>query len=446
MTTSLVLLLILGGSAARVARAARRAGADGRRRAADASSRSELQQRDHLHVRHLRPQARRRVHVLARPSRCARKSRALVGERQDARSRSSSTSSNKYGSQEVLASPIDKGFNRLAWMLPYAVGAARHRCLSAAWRCAGRAARPSAGATAPRRLGAARTRGCASTTNSATSTDELRRPRLPRLAVLPAAVDGRRDRRGRVSPRHAPGRAAAALERGRARRRPGRRSRSIARCPGSSARAAAGAARPATLRDDLEREKALVLRSIKELEFDHAMGKVSDADFAELRARLRARALDADGGARARAGRRRRSRRPRRDEPGPPRRATPASATDAPRLCAACQTANDGDARFCKQCGAQAWRRERALRSDVALVSWRVGVRRVARRQAQMPNPKEMSGIVRCPTTTCRSARSRCASSAAASTRTCRASRSSSPIDGRTRTVTTDAAGRAEIA
>jgi cytochrome c-type biogenesis protein CcmF len=29
----------------------------------------------------------------------------------------------KYGSQEPLASPIDKGFNRLAWLLPYFVGA-----------------------------------------------------------------------------------------------------------------------------------------------------------------------------------------------------------------------------------------------------------------------------------------------------------------------------------
>ena len=29
----------------------------------------------------------------------------------------------KYGSQEVLAAPIDKGFNRLAWLLPYGVGA-----------------------------------------------------------------------------------------------------------------------------------------------------------------------------------------------------------------------------------------------------------------------------------------------------------------------------------
>ena len=27
-----------------------------------------------------------------------------------------------YGSQEPLASPIDKGFNRLAWLFPYLVG------------------------------------------------------------------------------------------------------------------------------------------------------------------------------------------------------------------------------------------------------------------------------------------------------------------------------------
>src|ERR1043165_2990092 len=40
----------------------------------------------------------------------------------------------------------------------------------------------------------------------------------------------------------------------------------------------------------LEREKTLVLRSIKDLEFDHAMGKVSDKDSSEMGARLRARA------------------------------------------------------------------------------------------------------------------------------------------------------------
>ena len=41
----------------------------------------------------------------------------------------------------------------------------------------------------------------------------------------------------------------------------------------------------------LEREKALALRSLKELEFDRAMGKVSEADFAEVAERLRARAM-----------------------------------------------------------------------------------------------------------------------------------------------------------
>jgi cytochrome c-type biogenesis protein CcmH/NrfF len=29
----------------------------------------------------------------------------------------------KYGSQEPLASPIDTGFNRLAWFFPYLIGA-----------------------------------------------------------------------------------------------------------------------------------------------------------------------------------------------------------------------------------------------------------------------------------------------------------------------------------
>ena len=41
----------------------------------------------------------------------------------------------------------------------------------------------------------------------------------------------------------------------------------------------------------VEREKMLVLRSIKELEFDRAMGKMSAADFDEMANRLRARAL-----------------------------------------------------------------------------------------------------------------------------------------------------------
>jgi len=53
----------------------------------------------------------------------------------------------------------------------------------------------------------------------------------------------------------------------------------------------------------LEREKTLLLRAIKELEFDRAMGKVSEADCQEMTARLRNRAirvirqLDAGGAA-----------------------------------------------------------------------------------------------------------------------------------------------------
>ena len=46
-----------------------------------------------------------------------------------------------------------------------------------------------------------------------------------------------------------------------------------------------------SMRAVLEREKMLVLRSIKELEFDRAMGKVSTKDFDEMAGRLRARAM-----------------------------------------------------------------------------------------------------------------------------------------------------------
>ena len=47
----------------------------------------------------------------------------------------------------------------------------------------------------------------------------------------------------------------------------------------------------AATRTALLAEKALALRTIKELEFDKAMGKVSAADFDEMAGRLRARAL-----------------------------------------------------------------------------------------------------------------------------------------------------------
>ncbi len=103
----------------------------------------------------------------------------------------------------------------------------------------------------------------------------------------------------------------------------------------------------------VEREKTLVLRSIKELEFDRAMGKVSETDFEEMGRRLRARAirlmkqLDVEAvdflavierELEERLG----------SSPEP----APAAGAARERTCGGCGTSNDGDARFCKECGA----------------------------------------------------------------------------------------------
>lgn len=98
----------------------------------------------------------------------------------------------------------------------------------------------------------------------------------------------------------------------------------------------------------LEREKTLVLRSIKELEFDHAMRKIASADFEEMRDRLRLRALGLmrqleAGGYREAVERDLAARQPIAASPAPEPARTAA--------CAACRTLNDPDARFCKQCG-----------------------------------------------------------------------------------------------
>lgn len=136
----------------------------------------------------------------------------------------------------------------------------------------------------------------------------------------------------------------------------------------------------------LEREKALVLRSIKELEFDRAMGKIAQADFDEMSTRLRSRAIglmrqleDGEGyrqlierelqarlkqpaGAAVAQGREDADRARAESEPALPGAAeatAPVDATAAPHggldavTCAACGVANDLDARFCKGCGAR---------------------------------------------------------------------------------------------
>lgn len=95
----------------------------------------------------------------------------------------------------------------------------------------------------------------------------------------------------------------------------------------------------------LEREKLLVLRSIKELEFDRAMGKMSSGDFEEMAGRLRSRAL---------------ALMKQLDAPGTVYR--PAIEREletriqqqplTSHVCA-CGTKNDADASFCKHCGSK---------------------------------------------------------------------------------------------
>ncbi len=98
-----------------------------------------------------------------------------------------------------------------------------------------------------------------------------------------------------------------------------------------------------------EKEKDLALQAIKEAEFDHRTGKLSDEDYAKLRAELEARALHAlaeleaasalhavgpTAGATAQAA-----------SPARPGGAEPAG------FCPACGTRFTRGARFCGSCG-----------------------------------------------------------------------------------------------
>jgi hypothetical protein len=109
-----------------------------------------------------------------------------------------------------------------------------------------------------------------------------------------------------------------------------------------------------------------VLRSIKELEFDQAMGKLAQSDFDEMSERLRARALglmrqlDATHAAPRERIERELADRLVREARRSGGTAAGASAKAAPPVvqqvaaavaCEACGTSNDADARFCKECG-----------------------------------------------------------------------------------------------
>lgn len=111
----------------------------------------------------------------------------------------------------------------------------------------------------------------------------------------------------------------------------------------------------------LEREKMMTLRSIKELEFDRAMGRLSDEDWKEMSGRLRARAarlmrqLDAGAGYRDQIERDLAKRLGGAEDarPKPARDDRSATALAERTVCAACATGNDHDAKFCKGCGAK---------------------------------------------------------------------------------------------
>jgi hypothetical protein len=103
-------------------------------------------------------------------------------------------------------------------------------------------------------------------------------------------------------------------------------------------------------RKELEREKQALLKALKELDFDHQMGKVSDKDFGEISTQYRARAirvmrqLDEAG----------RDYEAMIEKDLEKKRLSPVGAQPSvPDQCGKCGTRNDSDAEFCKKCGAK---------------------------------------------------------------------------------------------
>jgi hypothetical protein len=103
---------------------------------------------------------------------------------------------------------------------------------------------------------------------------------------------------------------------------------------------------------ELEREKASLLKALKELEFDHEMGKVSDVDFREIGGQYRARAmrvlrqLDEQG-----ADYKSLVERELKARLGAKTEVASEAASEPERPTCSCGAANDPDAVFCKKCG-----------------------------------------------------------------------------------------------
>ena len=116
--------------------------------------------------------------------------------------------------------------------------------------------------------------------------------------------------------------------------------------------AEAGAVVTGKRRKELEREKQALLKALKELDFDHQMGKVSDKDFADISSTYRARAIrvmrqldDAGRDYEAMIAKEVA------DRAGKSTVDSPPSTVADPAKCGKCSTKNDADAEFCKKCG-----------------------------------------------------------------------------------------------
>jgi hypothetical protein len=123
---------------------------------------------------------------------------------------------------------------------------------------------------------------------------------------------------------------------------------------GADIGAAAAAPRSSGRIKELEREKQLVLKAIKEIELDYQMRKIAEPDYKEMIERYRARAmrliseLEAGDNFRPLIERELRDRIAAAD--AAPAAETAAAATEA-GACPSCGTKNDEDAQFCKKCG-----------------------------------------------------------------------------------------------
>ena len=156
----------------------------------------------------------------------------------------------------------------------------------------------------------------------------------------------------------------------------------------------------------IEREKNMVLRSIKELEFDRAMGKVGEGDYEEMVARLRSRAVrllqqldNTSSGYRELIERELASRlvkagaAPLADAALTDQRAEGRGQTESVSagICPSCATVNDDDAKFCKSCGSRLLALLLACLIPFSLFVFPL----TAHAQLQMPDPRQMSGIPR---------------------------------------------------